>query len=183
MERNQLLKALKEITFAAFITWLPTEMCLELRTMTSSGPNYTWIGEDDWNVFCLRPCERETWNTIREKISDNELNLSDIKATDYGRLVEGVFNDIEEKDCSSLLKELSEERFLDPGEYYCYYNSEDGSLDFFATEKEMELALANIYSYDDSPWEELDTETLRYWLDLYEEEGGSIPCNFFEDDE
>lgn len=183
MERQQMLNKLGEIRFAAFLTWLPTEMCIELKTMTPSGPGYSWIGEDDWNVYYIRPCKQNVWDNIRERIKTDKLTLTDLEGTDYGRLICGVFDDPNENNLSSVMKVLSGESFHEPREYYCYFDSDEGVLRFFSTKADLEMALADIYGSSDSGWDELDTEALEYWLDLYEQEGPELPFNYFEDEE
>lgn len=87
VSREELLSKLKGITFAAFITILPTEMCLEISTMTAEGVGTQWIGYDDWHVFELRKCNPEQWHIITKKISDKTLNVNDIVNTDLEDLV------------------------------------------------------------------------------------------------
>lgn len=68
VSRDELLSKLKGIKFAVFMTVLPTEMCLEIETMTAEGVGYQWIGYDDWQVFGLRNSRPEQLRIITKKI-------------------------------------------------------------------------------------------------------------------
>jgi len=179
--REQLLEELHNIHFAAFLTFLPSEMCFELRTMNSAGHSYSWIGSDDWNVYLLRSCNKDEWVYMRQKIQDGDLSPSDVEGTDYGRLIKEIIDDSKDIDWSELLQELKDDVFSEPNDYYCYYNSEENVFHFYATEEDLGVALEKTIGFCESEWDELDTASLEEWLELYEKEGQNIPCNYFDD--
>ncbi len=178
MKREELLEKLHEVTFAAFLTDLVTEECIEAITMTASGTNCRWMGYDEWKVYEIRPCGSGTWTEIREKIRDGVLTASDLKGTDLGR----VLKDAADVDCSRFFSGLLDLPGECPEVLYCYCASEEEPLSFFTDQEQLGRALAEVFSEVDTTWEEMETEDLQDWLDQYEEEGEEIPCLSFDDD-
>lgn len=181
LTRDELLSKLKSISFAVFMTALPTEMCLEIETMTPEGTSYQWIGYDDWKVFVLRKCEQEKWNRIIAKIGSQTLVNEDIESTDLGKLANRLSENYDEPLCySSLFNSLVELSPVIHETFYAY--CEDENLRFFASKEELKTALGSTYSNVDTCWEDMDTEELRSWWERYEEEGDDLPAVFFDDE-
>ena len=182
MDRQALLDRLHQVHFAAFLTALTSEMCIELQTINSEGISCSWMTDDDWNVYELRSCSQEKWDEIRNKINKDELTRSDLEGTDFGAVLGSVENVRGEVDCSVLLKDLLREEFEKPIISYCCYDYSSNALNLFPTEEDLKIFLKNYYPCDCS-WEELDTDELKYWFELYEKEGQNVPCFSFKDDE
>ena len=182
MDRQALLDRLHQVHFAAFLTALTAEMCIELQTINSEGISCSWIAYDDWNVYELRSCSQEKWDEIRNKINREDLTLSDLEGTDFEAVLRSVEDIRGEVDCSVLLNDLLREEFEKPIISYCIYDYSSNALNLFSTEEALKIFLGNYYPCDCS-WEKLDTDELKYWLELYENEGQSVPCCRFEDDE
>ncbi len=182
MKREELLEKLHEVTFAAFLTDLVTEECIEAITMTARGTNCRWMGYDEWKVYEIRPCGSGTWTEIREKIRGGVLTASDLKGTDLGRVLKDAAEEAADVDCSRFFSGLLELPGECPGVLYCYCASEEEPLSFFTDQEQLAKALAEAFSEVDTTWEEMETEDLQDWLDQYEEEGKEIPCIGFDED-
>lgn len=181
LSRNELLSKLKGISFAVFMTWLPTEMCLEITTLTAEGVGYRWIGYDDWQVFKLRKCNTDQWRTIIKKISDKTLSANDIANTDLENLVNGIrplHDDF--PDLSTFFTGLcNQESPFDE----CFYGLFSGNvMSFFSTQEDLREALQIEYAAVDSKWEELDVANLEYWWCRYLDEGDNLHLISFDID-
>ena len=162
VSRDELLSSLKSISFAVFMTWLPTEMALEIATMTAIGVGYRWIGYDDWQVFELRRCNNDQWRTILKRISDKTLCENDIANTDLEKLVNVIMPLHEDfPELSTFFADLyNKESFSDE----CFYGIYDGNVMlFFSTQDDLRDALRAEYEAVDSKWEDLDIADLEYW--------------------
>ncbi len=181
INREELLAKLKGISFAVFMTWLPTEMCLEIATMTAEGVGYQWIGYDDWQVFELRKCNPDQWRTIIKKISDKTLNANDIANTDLESLVNGIMPQHGNfPDPSTFLADLCYKK-SSFGE--CFYGLFDGNvMRFFSTQDDLKEALRMEYATVDSKWEDIDIANLEYWWGRYLDEGDNLHLLSFDND-
>ena len=180
--REELLSNLKDITFAVFMTVLPTEMCLELETMTAEGVGYQWIGYDDWQVFGLRKCSATQWRSIVEKISEKTLSADDIVDTDLGRLVDSIAPLLDEDpNCSAILSGLCS---IEPSAGELFYGFFDGNaIRFFTSQNDLREALQTTFAIVKTKWEDLDISFLEYWWDRYESEGNGLPLITFGETE
>ena len=171
-----MLSKLKSITFAAFLTALTSEMCLEVQIMTSEGTIYRWIGYDDWNVYILKKCDSPKWFSIMDKLKNSTLELEDLDGTDLGKLMQSLDpvmdeDEGENADCSLLLQELLEVSTKIQDTFYCYYDKYDRDLNFFSSREDLKVALREAYSIVDTRWEDMDTSELQGWWEWYEDEG------------
>lgn len=179
--RDELLSKLKSITFAAFITVLPTEMCLEISTMTDEGVGCRWIGYDDWQVFELRTCKPEEWHIITKKISEKTLTADDIVNTDLENLVNGIMSLHDNvPDLSTFLSDLCNHGSSFGECFYGFFNS--GEMLFFSTREDLRKALRTTYAVVDSKWEDLDLADMEYWWDRYNDERHNLPLLSFDNE-
>lgn len=180
-DRDQLLKKLHNIVFAAFLTYLPTECCLEVVTMTNKGTAWSWIAEDEWKVYELREIGSARWNRILSNIKTGSLCLDDIQETDLEKLVNELFD--EDVELSAELKPLCELTSAPTDKWYCYCDSSDNKLFFYNSIEDLAIKLADEYSRVDSLWEDLDDAILKAWVARYDLEEIKIPCCYFSNDE
>ena len=174
-KREELIKKLKDVIFGAHITVLPSEMCLEIITMTSEGTSYRWISYDEWNVFELQPCDSLRWGLIKGKIENNELLSSDFVNTDFEKLINNLEID-DSASFSTLFSDLLANEFCASDTLYCFYNDVEQTLHFFPNKKALAEALSYIFVDCDTAWEEMETETLEEWVAGYEDGLYDIPC-------
>ena len=181
VSRDELLSKLNGISFAVFMTCLPTEMCLEIATMTSEGVGYRWIGYDDWQVFELRKCNPDQWRTIMKKISDKTLGANDIASTDLENLVNGIMPLHDDfPDLSTFLAGLCNQK-SSFGE--CFYGLFNGTVMlFFSTLDDLREALRKEFAAVDSKWEDLDMVYLEYWWGRYLDEGDNLHLISYDND-
>lgn len=180
-ERSRLLDELHGIVFAAFLTYLPTEGCLEVVTMTSQGTACYWIAEDAWRVYELQKIDPTLWDLIVSSTKSGKLARDDIKGTDLEALVNSLFP--QETNCSAILKRLCELQYAPGGKWYCYCDPDDSELYFFTSHDDLAHKLAEVYSRVDNSWEDFDDETLKESLSRYNDEGKAIPCCYFFDED
>ena len=180
-ERSRLLEKLHSIVFAAFLTYLPTEYCLEVVTMTSRGTACYWIAEDDWRVYELHKIDPIRWDLIVASTKRGALIRDDIKGTDLEELVNSLFP--QQTNCSAIMKRLCELQNAPEGNWYCYCDPDEGELYFYYTHDDLAHKLAEVYSRVDSTWEAFEDESLEGFLSRYNEEGKAIPCCWFADEE
>ncbi len=181
MTKRELLSKLKNVTFAVFMTALPTEMCLEIQTMTPDGTCYLWIGYDDWKVFVLKKRAQENWDKIIEKIKKKTLEKEDIEGTDLDKLLNSLSDYIEEPtNYSSLFSELLEIPLSIHETLYAYYN--DNKLKFFQSKEELKKELQRSYSAVDVRWEDMDIFELNEWWERYQEGGDNLPAVVFDNE-
>ena len=180
-KREILLKKLHSIQFWAYLVYLPSEMCIELTVFTSSGLSQEWIGEDDWNVYRLRPLKQTTWELIYRKQKDKALLYEDLRDTDFEKVIQSCYGEINNYDANCSLKLDGIKTLTESlcGDVFCYKDFND-KLVFFRTEAEICNALSKIYNESSVEWDSLDTEELLYWISVYESEGPNIPCFSFE---
>ena len=183
MTREELLTKLKSITFAVFMTILPSEMCLEIETMTAEGTGYEWIGYNDWNVFLLRKEQKDKWTEIIHKIQEKTLQKEDLNGTDLDALLRHLDNDGKSlainDSLSTLLADLIRIEPEINEKYYCVY--EEGNLWFFTTIDDLKTLLKDEFGTANMKWEECDTEELRNWWERYAEDGDAMPVIRFDD--
>lgn len=183
VSREELLSKLKSITFAAFMTALTTEMCIELVTMTPKGVCTRWIGYNDWNVFVLDSCFPEKWSEIRNKITSRYLLLEDLKGTQLYRLVHILKPETDDgTDCSTFLSGLLDLPVHITESYYCFCDEDAGELTFFTDIENLKGALQSSMSYIDSAWDDMTTGELEMWWDRYEEEGENLPFTYLDEE-
>lgn len=177
--REELLKTLHSISYWAFLTDLLSEMCYEVREYTSEGTNYSWIAYDEWNFFKLRQIDCEKYKSIRNKLCDNDLCLSDIEGTDLERLVDYIDNE-DGRNADNLpvllggLSKLPEEI---NGPLYCYYDT----ICHFAISEEEIKRIAGERVEVSTKWEELSLNELEEYVELFEDDDPLIPLVVFED--
>ena len=182
VSRDELLSRLKGITFAVFMTCLPTEMCLEIETMTAEGVGFQWIGYDDWQVFGLRKCDAAQWRSITKKISEKSLSEDDIASTDLGRLADSIAPLLDETpNWSVFLSDLCNLKPSDDGLFYGFFDGKE--MRFFTSQNDLREALRTTFAIVKTKWEDLDIPSLEYWWDRYENEGNGLPLITFDDTE
>lgn len=177
--RNDLLDRLHQITFAAFLTVLSSEDALELTTLTSEGISYQWIGYDDWTVYKLALCHPQKWQEISSAIASNTLSLSHLAGTSFERLIKSTIGQNEATSYSSLLSGLLEIPTVPSETLYCYYYPDEQVFSFAKNLDDLKVILAKVYIAE-TPWSDMDTDDLEFWLDRYEDEGHEIPCYSFD---
>lgn len=178
--REDLLSNLRKITFAAYMSVLPSEMCLEIETITPTGLGHQWIGYDDWNVFKLKKCEHDKWHNIIKNISERTLEKRDIEGTDLENAVDYVINASNESASLSLLLAGLCKYRLPPlsSDFYALFDGE--TFCFFAQKEELRLSLQKKYHSVDTLWEEMDNSSLSYWWNRYNIDGDGLPVITFE---
>lgn len=177
MERNELLEKLHCITFTASITDLTSEYCLEVVVLTGDGVDYSWMGYDDWNYYFLNGIDQERWQSIREKLLSGSLSKDDVADTDLALLI-GDRCEEEGFDYCVFLESLKKFSAIFPEEFYCELNN--GTPVFYETEEEFALAQKTAYKSCVRLWDEMDTEELEEWLEVYECNEG-IPYYRFDE--
>ncbi len=180
-ERSRLLEKLHSIIFAAYLTYLPAEYSLEVVTMTSRGTACYWIAEDDWKVYELQRIDPARWDLIVSSIKSSALVPDDIKGTDLEQLVNSLFP--QETNCSAIMKHLCELQKAPEGKWYCYCDPDEDELYFYNTHDDLAHKLADVYSRVDSTWEDYEDDSLESFLSRFNEEGKTIPCCFFSDED
>lgn len=182
-KRIELLRKLSNITFAAFLTILTSEGCLELLTFTSEGTKYQWIGYDDWNVFRLKLCCKEKISEIKFKIIAGSLSIADLVETEFIDLIEATVGRnaaLSYSEAFSDLVKYSDEQLLD--ELYCYYDKCNTNFTFSVTQSDLKKVLAEAYLAD-TVWSDMGTDELESCLEKYHEEGLELPCVHFDNEE
>ena len=180
-ERAELLLKLEDITLAVFMTVLPSEMALEIETMTSEGTSYQWIGYDDWNVYCLYKCDTEQWEKILSLLESKTLLVKDLDDTDLGKFVSKIEPEADiESNCSSLLAGLLKVASDIDSKFYCY--CENDIPQFFSSIENLKAGIKDNFPAN-TYWDDMDTDRLRDFLERYEEDGDSFPVITFADDD
>ena len=180
--REELLSKLKSISLAVFMTVLPTEMCLEIETMTAEGTGFRWIGYDDWQVFELRKCEEGQWDRVLRGISEKALSLDDIANTDLVNLVYSIAPVLDgDPDLSLLFADLCKHDLSFGKVFFGFLDGKE--MHFFSTRDDLKEALRAAHATVDSKWEDMDTSDLEYWWEKYKSNGDSLPIISFDNDE
>lgn len=176
---EDLLNVLHSITYWAYLTNLAAEMCYEVMEYNAEGTNYSWIAYDEWNFFKLQQIECDKWISIKGKLRDNDLNISDIEGTDLERLVDYIDNEYGSNtdNLSLLLAKLSELPDMLDGPLYCYY---DTVCHFALSEEEIKVKAGERMCVN-TKWEDLTFDQLEECVVLFENEGPYIPLMTFEE--
>ena len=181
LKKAELLEKLQSITFGVILTDLVSEYCFELITMTSAGTSYQWIAYDDWNVYRLKLCTRESWLRIREKIKNKTLNILDLEGTEFKDLLNSTIREGEDINYTEKLSGLLELSQDHEDEIYCCFSPEEKTFRFASNQDDLKKILASEYCYSDSLWNDMELGDLENWLERYEEEGQEIPCTYFDE--
>lgn len=168
IKREALLDQLHGIIFAADMTYLPTEGCLDLQIMTSKGISHRWIGEEEWNVYKMHGLSKDRWNTIRKKMASDKLLLEDIDGTVLQTLLSCIGSEERFPDIIVHSKMM----ITEPLEtIYAYFSTYEDQLFFYNDVTDLAKKLADEYSDIDTDWDEMGKEELEYWLSVYGDSG------------
>ena len=178
VEREELLKRLHSLPFCMHLSALTSEGCLELKLVSSQGTSYRWEGLDDFefHAYCLNGLSKNKVAEIKEHIAAKSLYLCDLNSTqlkqmlpikDKTKELSGVFADF---------LQLPDEKIES---IFCYMNP-DTMMVYVSDKPEKISDILNAQYPVDTPWEELNDEQLRAYLEEYEGNEYEIPFSYLD---
>lgn len=178
MNREEMLKELKDIDLRAVPTVATMDMGLQYDYATSEGAGTGFGGMGDWPAYMFNSIAKEQWLKIRKAIKENTLAVSDLKGTGLDDFL-GNVKTISDKDKvipSEVLEgllTLPEDHadaffcMFDAGQWYDKYADKP---EFFTSENELKEAFIKQYVDDLTRWEEMDDEELTDWYNRLHDE-------------
>jgi hypothetical protein len=179
MTREEMIEKLHQIGVGVELTTLTSEMVLECEYVTSKGYKYEWIGIDDWPAYKLLKLSKETLLNIKEKFSNNKLDVSDLAGTILFDLYESFFaSEGSGEPMPSLSEFFSDLSGVTPTEelfVICDISREKPTAHFYTDYKDFEKEFANKYINDVVCWEELSDAQLEEFQNRIENGFDRIP--------
>lgn len=179
-----MLRILHEITFAGEMTYLGSEMSVEVEIFTSVGTSLWWeSGEDDtWPAYCIEGLDEKELEVLKQKIKDNSLTKKDIVGTPFDMFV--TERNIDEICLGDYFNCLLKGRLDEYGSLYVFFDSEakESMPIFFSSIQELANKMSEVYSDVNSYWEDMSDEELQYYVERYEDIDG-FPMAYLENEE
>ena len=176
--RQELLKRVHSLPFHMTLTALTSEYCLEVSVVSSQGISYRWEGYDDFSfsAYCIKGLSKNKISQIKDHILSKTLYISDFNRTQLKRIISTKDKYEELSDILVDFLQLPNEKL----EYiYCYKNPETGHIYVSDSPSKISEILNRQYSVD-TPWEDLDDDRLKAYLEEYEGNECEIPFSYFE---
>ena len=141
-----------------------------------------------WPVYKLDGLTTQKLDTIKKKVQEKTLTLSDIDGTDllllYDRIPKTSDQNNDNIELWLIFKDLLKVSLDSGGTIYalCDVGYWEPEASFYSTYEEMETAFATRYACHITPWEELDDEELKLWIERSENELDCIPFVMLHED-